>query len=154
LTLFTDSWLYYPAALVAQLTTTQKTLSEEKSARSTTAKALAKERDAHLTAEQTLKTSDEAKAKLSRALETMKATYAIAWDNLAFKSKELDDMVIWEQEAKTLRERVEEKLADIDKKLVAAESEKKYQGLLLEMAQQALSKREDSSVLMILMAVL
>jgi hypothetical protein len=63
-------------------------------------------------------------------------------------------MVIWEQEAKTLRERVEEKLADIDKKLVAAESEKKYQGLLLEMAQQALSKREDSSVLMILMAVL
>jgi hypothetical protein len=36
---------------------------------------------------------------------------------------------------------------------VAAEGKKKDQGLLLELAQQALSKREDSSVLMILMTV-
>jgi hypothetical protein len=42
----------------------------------------------------------------------MKATYAVTQDNLAFKSNELDDMVIWEQEAKTLQERDEEKLID------------------------------------------
>jgi hypothetical protein len=36
---------------------------------------------------------------------------------------------------------------------VAAEGKKKDQGLLLELAQQALSKREDSSVLMILTTV-
>jgi hypothetical protein len=48
-----------------------------------------------------------------------------------------------------LRERVEEKLADAEKKLTTAEGEKKGQGLLLESAQQALSKGEDSSILMI-----
>jgi hypothetical protein len=62
-------------------------------------------------------------------------------------------MVIREQEAKTLLERAEEKLADIENKLMAAESKKNDQGLLLETARQALSKHEDSSVLMILMAV-
>jgi hypothetical protein len=47
----------------------------------------------------------------------------------------------------------EAKLADTEKRLTAAEDEKKDQGLLLETSRQALSKREDSSVLMILMAV-
>jgi hypothetical protein len=55
-------------------------------------------------------------------------------------------VVIQEKKANTLWERAEEKLA-------VAEGEKKDQGLLLELAQQALSKREDSSVLMISMAV-
>jgi hypothetical protein len=52
-----------------------------------------------------------------------------------------------------LREQAEAKLADTEKTLTAAEGEKKDQGLLLEMARQALSKREDSSVLMISTAV-
>jgi hypothetical protein len=68
-------------------------------------------------------------------------------------SKELDDVVIWDQEANTLWEQVEAKLANLEKKIKAVEGEKKDQGLLLEMARQALSKREDSSVLMISMAV-
>jgi hypothetical protein len=62
-------------------------------------------------------------------------------------------MVIWEQEANTLREQPEAKLADLEKKIKAVEGEKKDQGLLLETSQQALSKREDSSILMISTAV-
>jgi hypothetical protein len=69
------------------------------------------------------------------------------------KSKELDDVVIREQEDNTLREQADAKLADLEKKIVAVEGEKKDQGLLLETAQQALSKHEDSSILMILTAV-
>jgi hypothetical protein len=61
-------------------------------------------------------------------------------------------VVIQELEASTLQERAEEKLTDTEKKLAAAKSEKD-QGLLLESARQALSKREDSSVLMILTVV-
>jgi hypothetical protein len=48
--------------------------------------------------------------------------------------------------ANELREQVEAKLTDAEKRLVVAEGEKKDQGLLLETARQALSKREDSSV--------
>jgi hypothetical protein len=55
-------------------------------------------------------------------------------------------MVFWEQKANTLREQAEKKLID-------TEGEKKDQGLLLELARGALSKREDSSVLMILTAI-
>jgi hypothetical protein len=69
------------------------------------------------------------------------------------KSKELDNAVIQEQTANTLWEQAEEKLVDLEKKLAAAEGEKKNQGMLLESARQALSKREDSSVLMISMIV-
>jgi hypothetical protein len=65
----------------------------------------------------------------------------------------LDDAVIWEQEANMLREQAEAKLTDAKKRLTAAEGEKKDQGLLLETARQALSKREDSSVLMISIAM-
>jgi hypothetical protein len=61
--------------------------------------------------------------------------------------------MIREQEANTLREQAGVKLADTEKRLVAAEGEKKGQGLLLETAQQMLSKCEDSSVLMILTTV-
>jgi hypothetical protein len=48
-----------------------------------------------------------------------------------------------------LWEQAEVKLVDVEKRIAAAESKKKDQGLLLETAQQALSKREDSSILMI-----
>jgi chromosome segregation ATPase len=131
----------------------QEALSEEKSARSAVAKALADEKGVCLTVEHTLKNSDEAKSKLSQALRTMKSAYTVTRDNLASKSKELDDVVIWEQEANMLREQVEAKLVDVEKKLAVAEGEKKDQGLLLESAQRALSKREDSSIQMVLTAV-
>jgi hypothetical protein len=72
---------------------------------------------------------------------------------LASKSKELDDVVIREQETNTLRQQVEAKLPDLEKKIEAVEDEKKDQELLLEMTRQALSKREDSSTLMILTIV-
>jgi hypothetical protein len=72
---------------------------------------------------------------------------------LASKSKELDDVVIQKQEANTLQEQAEAKLAGLEKKIEAAKGEKKDHGLLLEMARQALSKREDFSILMISTAV-
>jgi hypothetical protein len=62
-------------------------------------------------------------------------------------------MVIREQEANTLRAQAEAKLTGLEKKNKAVEGEKKDQELLLEMAQQALSKHEDSSILMISTAV-
>jgi hypothetical protein len=86
---------------------------------------------------------------LSQALTTTKAAYTATRDNLASKSKELDNAVIWEQEANTLQEQAEAKLTDLETKLATVEGEKKDQGLLLEMAQQVLSKREDSFILMI-----
>jgi hypothetical protein len=61
--------------------------------------------------------------------------------------------MIREQEANKLREQAEAKHADEEKRLAVAEGEKKDKGLLLEMARQALSKREDSSVLIISMAM-
>jgi hypothetical protein len=88
-------------------------LSKEKSARSVAAKALAKEKAAHLAAKQALKAYDEAKAKLAQTLETTKAIYTVTRDKLASKSNTLDDTVIQEQRADTLREKGEEKLADV-----------------------------------------
>jgi hypothetical protein len=61
--------------------------------------------------------------------------------------------VIREQEANTLWEQAEAKLADTEMRLVAAEGVKKDQGVLLEMAWETLSKREDSSILIILTVV-
>jgi hypothetical protein len=55
-------------------------------------------------AQQTLKDSDAKKAELSQALKTTQAAYTVTRDNLASISKELDDVVIWEQNANTLRE--------------------------------------------------
>jgi hypothetical protein len=52
-----------------------------------------------------------------------------------------------------LQELAEAKLADLETMLMAIEGEKKDHGLLLETARQALSKHEDSSILMILTAV-
>jgi hypothetical protein len=64
----------------------------------------------------------------------MKAAYTITHDKLASKSKELNDVVIREQEANMLLEQVEAKLVDAEKRLVAAEGEKMDQGQLLELA--------------------
>jgi hypothetical protein len=134
--------LHYPAAQAAQLSAAQEALSKEQSARSATAQALAEEKGARLTTEQTLKACDEAKAKLSQALKTAKVAYSATRFKLVSKSKELDDAVIREEEeANTLQEQAEAKVVDVEKRLAAAEGKKKDQGLLLEMARQALSKR-------------
>jgi hypothetical protein len=132
--------------LLAQLAAAQQALSEEKTTRSAAVEVLAE-------AKQALIDSVPDKAKLSQALKTTKATYTTTHDNLASKSKDLDDAMIQEQEANKLREQAETKLADVEKRLTVVEGKKKDQGLLLEMAQQALSKREDSSMLMISTAV-
>jgi septal ring factor EnvC (AmiA/AmiB activator) len=117
-------------------------LFEEKTALSAAVKAFTE-------AKMALKDSDADKAKLSQMLKTTKVGYTATYDNLASKSKELDDAVIQEQEANTPREQAKAKLADVEKRLAAAEDEKKDQGLLLKMAWKVLSKREDSSVLII-----
>jgi hypothetical protein len=89
LTQVSDSSLRYPTALAAQLVAVQQALSKEKTTRSTAVKALAE-------AKQSLKDSDADKAKLSQVLKTIKAAYIVTRDNLASKSKELDDVVIRE----------------------------------------------------------
>jgi hypothetical protein len=80
---------------------------------------------------------------LAKVLEKTHAAYTATQDKLASKSKELNDMVIREQKANMLREQAEEKLANAEKRLVATEEEKRH----------ALFKHEDSSTLMISMAV-
>jgi hypothetical protein len=75
----------------------QQALSKEKNIQSATVKAFTK-------AKQALKDFDADKAKLSQALKTTKAAYTTTRDNLVSKSKELDDAVIWEQEANMMRE--------------------------------------------------
>jgi hypothetical protein len=77
----------------------------------------------------------------------------VTLDKLASKPKTLQDMVIQEQRADTLREKGGEKLANAEKNLGTTEEEKKNQGLLLKMAQHALSKSEDSSTMIILTTV-
>jgi exonuclease VII small subunit len=54
---------------------------------------------------------------MSQTLKTTKATYTATRDNLASKSKDLDDAMIREQEANKLREQAEAKLADAEKRL-------------------------------------
>jgi recombination DNA repair RAD52 pathway protein len=88
-------------------------LSAEKTIRSTTVRALAE-------AKQSLKDYAADKAKLSQALKTTKAAYIVTRDNLASKSKELDDAVIREQEDNTLREQAEAKLTEAENRLAAA----------------------------------
>jgi flagellar hook-basal body complex protein FliE len=53
-------------------------------------------------AKQALIDSAADKAKLSQALKTTKVAYTTTHDNLASKSKDLDDVVIQEQEANKL----------------------------------------------------
>jgi hypothetical protein len=62
---------------------------------------------------------------LSQALKTTNAAYTTTRDNLASKSKDLDDAMIQEQEANKLWEQAEAKLADVKKRLIVVEGEKK-----------------------------
>jgi hypothetical protein len=134
--------LYYPAALAAQLVAAQQALPEEKTTQSTMVEALTK-------AKQALIDSAADKAKLSQAVKTTKVAYIATRDNLASKFNDLDDAMIREQEANKLREQAEAKLEDVEKRLTIVEGEKKYQVLFLKTTRQVLSKREDSSILII-----
>jgi exonuclease VII small subunit len=62
---------------------------------------------------------------LSQALKTTNVAYTTTRDNLASKSKDLDDAMIQEQEANKLWEQAEAKLADAKKRLIVVEGKKK-----------------------------
>jgi flagellar motility protein MotE (MotC chaperone) len=93
--------------LAAQLETTQKALSKEKSSRSAVAKALADEKAAQKVAEQDSKKSI---AELSQELEVANTLLTATRDKLASKSATLDNTVILRDEAKLELVKSEEKL--------------------------------------------
>jgi hypothetical protein len=107
------------------LETTQKALSAEQSARSKAEQALAEERSAKQVAEQTLQQSKDVNAALSLKLDNVETSLAITENKFERKSEAL--------------------------KIVEADLKAKV--LLLELAQQALAKREGSANLMISSAV-
>jgi hypothetical protein len=76
--------------LAEELTTAQKALSTEKSARSAANQALAEERAARQAAEQALQHSKDANAKLTLELENVQASLVATRDKLERKSKALD----------------------------------------------------------------
>jgi hypothetical protein len=111
--------------LVKDLKTVQKVLSAEQSARSKAKQALAEKRSAKQVAEQILQQSKDVNAALSLKLDNVETSLAITQDKLERKSKALETV----------------------------EADLKAKGLLLELAQQALAKREGSANIMISSAV-
>jgi hypothetical protein len=111
--------------LVKDLKTVQKVLSAEQSARSKAKQALAEKRSTKQVAEQILQQSKDVNAALSLKLDNVETSLAITQDKLERKSKALETV----------------------------EADLKAKGLLLELAQQALAKREGSANIMISSAV-
>jgi hypothetical protein len=107
---------------------------------------LAKEKAVRQTAEQSLQTSDEARANLARELKSVQASLTATTNKLTSKSSALDTAVIRQHE-------IEIKLNATEEKLKVAEEKVKSQGWLLDSAQQALSKLEFSSSVVISSAV-
>jgi chromosome segregation ATPase len=107
---------------------------------------LAEEKDAWQTAEQSLQTSDEARANLEWDLESVQASLTATTNKLVAKSSTLDFAVVREQ-------KMEIQLKAAQEKLKVAEEKMKTQGQLLDSAQQALSKRECSTLAVISSAV-
>jgi hypothetical protein len=99
---------------------------------------LAEEKVACQTAERSLQTSDEARVNLERGLELVQASLTATTS----KSSALDIVVIREHEMQIKLKAAEEKLKVTEEKL-------KSQGQLLDSAQQELSKREFSSLVVI-----
>jgi hypothetical protein len=99
---------------------------------------LAEEKVAHQTTKQSLQTSDEARADLERDLEVVHTSLIATTNKLASKSSALDFAVVREQ-------KMEIQLKVAEEMLKVAEEKMKTQGQLLDMAQQALSKRECST---------
>jgi hypothetical protein len=111
--------------LVKDLETAQKALSAEQSARSKAEQALAEERSTKQVAEHILQQSKDVNAALSLKLDNVETSLAITQDKLDRKSKPLETV----------------------------EVDLKAKGMLLELAQQALAKREGSANIMISSAV-
>jgi hypothetical protein len=121
---------------------TQEALSKEKTAQSVVDRSLVEEKTARHVVEQALQGSNDAKAKLTRQLESTKASLTTTHDKLTSKSAALDVMVIREQQAKI-------QLTTAEEKLKADEEKLKTQERLLDSSQQALSKWELSSSMVI-----
>jgi chromosome segregation ATPase len=97
-------------------------------------------------AEQAIQNSNDAKAELTRELESTKASLTATHDKLTSKSTALDVAVIQEQQAKIQMMTAEEKLKATEEKL-------KTQQQSLDSARQELSKWEFSSSTVISSAV-
>jgi hypothetical protein len=78
----------------------QEARSKEKTARSTADRSLAEEKTARHATEQALQNSNDAKAELTRELESTKASLTATHDKLTIKSAALDVAVIQEQQVK------------------------------------------------------
>jgi hypothetical protein len=158
--LWSFSWLHDVfgfAALIAEL---KKTLSKEKATWSAVDQALAEEHASWQTAEQFLLSSNEPKTLPANELDSTRASLTATTDKLSSKSSALDHLVIWEQQMKIRLEACEEKLMACEErltmandKLKVAKEEMKTQGQLLDSAQQALSKWELSSSMLIFSVV-
>jgi hypothetical protein len=121
-------------------------LFKEKTARPATDRSLAEEKTARHATKQALQNSNDAKAELTQELESTKASLTATHDKLTNKSAALDIMVIQEQQAKT-------QMMIADEKLKAAEEKLRIQVQSQDSAQQALSKWELSSSMVISLAV-
>jgi chromosome segregation ATPase len=143
--------------LIAEL---KKALSEEKAARSAADWALVEEKAAQQTDEQSLLSSNEVNTLLAKELDSTRTSLTATTDKLSSKSSALDHSVIQEQQLKIRLTVCEEKLTACEErltvannKLKATEEKMKTQGQLLDLAQQALSRWELSSLAVISSAV-
>jgi hypothetical protein len=91
---------------------------------------------------QAFQSANDAKAELTRELESTKASLTTNHDKLTIKSFALDVAMIWEQQAKI-------QLTTAEEKLKATEEKLKTQEQSLDSSRQALSKRELSSLMVI-----
>jgi hypothetical protein len=91
---------------------------------------------------QAFQSANDAKAELTRELESTKTSLTTNHDKLTIKSSALDVAVIWEQQAKI-------QLTTVEEKLKATEEKLKTQEQSLDSSRQALSKRELSSLMVI-----
>jgi hypothetical protein len=128
--------------LATELVAAQKALSTEMSARLAPDQALVEERAARRATEQALQHSKDANTKLALELDNTQASLVANRDKLECKSKSLAFQVIHADESALWLKNIEGKLNTVKEDL-------KTQGQLLESAQQALSKREVSSNMMI-----
>jgi DNA repair exonuclease SbcCD ATPase subunit len=132
--------------LTNDLRATQKALSDEKSARLEAENSLAEEMAARQAAEESLEQPKDANTTLALELENVQTSLVATSDKLASKLKAIDFQVIHADET-VLR------LKNAESRLKATEEDLKNQRQLLELAQNASSKCEGSSNMMISSAV-
>jgi chromosome segregation ATPase len=95
--------------------------------------SLAEEKTTRHIAEQALQSFNDAKAELTRELESTKASLTATHDKLTSKSTTIDVVVIQEQQAKI-------QLATAEEKIKAAEEKLKTQEQSLDSTRQTLTK--------------